>query len=123
MDNSIIQMMTSTSKTFPVLVKNMKLLTSDLLINYGELKSDTYYLCGNIKCSSPFTCSILGNLVEIPFPQSTNQYNNSHYIFFNGEKEISDIQSFCIKLEGIGPFEIQLQLFAQYPISPVLPNP
>jgi len=107
-----------------VLEKNMIVQTNDTLLNYGPIEETQHTLVGYITSPTPFSFIFLGDDVAI-LPSQTaepaNAENTSYITNVNQVFTTGSINKFQLQLQG-SDFNIHLQLWKPYPVSPVLPN-
>ena len=105
-----------------VLEKNMRVTTTQTLLNYGGLDKNTYTLIGQITSELPFTLTILADEVIVPFGYDIIQ-TSPYTISFNSMEnlnvcDIDTCSSFKLQFDTTHLKDINLKLWKPYPISP-----
>jgi hypothetical protein len=108
-----------------VIAKNMKITTTDTLLNYGSLSEGIYVLIGNVKSISPFTLTLLADGNAVPFPYDVIEDDGYTIIFstiYSTFLQIGNTERFKLQFDTDVEKTINLKLMTAYPISPLLPN-
>lgn len=107
-----------------ILVKNMKITTTQQRLHYGTLSKNTYTMIGSISSNVPFTVQFQcdGIIKDIPKTILDNTISFAPVDFIYPSFETDETQDFQIILEGGDEYRVDLQLYEPYPITTLAPG-